>query len=342
MAASSIRFSRTRPLATVVGSLMILTGIVLIILGALPDNADSRIWLISAGVYGVLSGVVALIALHILIKIESHSFRVHSQQIDSQEDAAKQTALMTTLVENSMLSDAARSLANRDREVDALRTAIRGDLRQERWDAALKLIDEMSERFGYLEEAEALRTEANETRVDAMRRKLDQASRIVEQHLEQYHWTKARSEIDRLERALPDEPRIAQLRALYNRKFLERKNELRIAWENAVKRDDVDGAIKILRELDTYLTRDEARQLEESARTVFKAKLGQLGMQFQFAVTEKRWRDALEVGLQITEEFPNSRMSQEVAEAIDGLRARAGLGDVDIGTPTNPTPSASS
>jgi hypothetical protein len=50
------------------------------------------------------------------------------------------------------------------------------------------------------------------------------------------------------------------------------------------------------------------------------------------AVSEQRWRDALEVGLQITDEFPNSRMASEVAEKIDVLRRRAGLvADVTTG-----------
>ncbi len=129
---------------------------------------------------------------------------------------------------------------------------------------------------------------------------------------------------------MPDEPRVARLRRLYDERRAARKKELLDEWNQAVARNDVDGAINILKDLDTYLTREEARSLEESARNVFKAKLLQLGMQFQFAVNEQRWRDAIEVGLQIMDEFPNARMSKEVSEAMDGLRARAGLADVEI------------
>jgi hypothetical protein len=58
---------------------------------------------------------------------------------------------------------------------------------------------------------------------------------------------------------------------------------------------------------------------------VFKARLLNLGVQFSLAVQESRWRDALEVGLLLRQEFPNSRMAQEVHEKIETLRVRAGF-----------------
>jgi hypothetical protein len=104
----------------------------------------------------------------------------------------------------------------------------------------------------------------------------------------------------------------------------------------------VDEGIKILVELDNYLTREEAKSFEDSARNVFRAKLMQLGMQFQFAVREQRWRDALEIGVQIIEEFPNTRMSKEVSDAMDGLRRRAGVhSDVEITAAPRQTPGVS-
>lgn len=331
MTGSSSRLGHLKAAATLVGVVMIAVGLVLVICAFLPEYRAQRLWLTSGGVFIALCGAAEIILASLLLKIESNTSRYYNQQVDAFEEAKRQTELIDKLVDNSMLSDAARSLANRDRECEALRAAIRADLRTERWDAALKLIDEMAERFGYVDEAEALRTEANEARTEALRRKLTQATELIERHLAQFNWDKARGEIERLERALPEEPRIARLRHLYNERFLARKQELMRNWNSAVGRNDVDSAIATLQELDRYLTREEAHSLEESARGVFKAKLLQLGMQFQFAVSEKRWRDALDVGLQIMEEFPNSRMSKEVSEAIDGLRVRAGLhGDADV------------
>ncbi|HRX85046.1 MAG TPA: hypothetical protein P5572_08515 [Phycisphaerae bacterium] len=341
MSGSSSRFARLKAAANTVGVLIIATGVVMVVLSFLPEYAARRVWLGTGGILAVLCGAAWIIAALLLIKIESNTSRYYNQQLDHYDLARQQCDALAKLVDVSMLSDAARSLANRDRECEALRTAIRADLRTERWDAALKLIDEMAIRFGYAEEAEGLRTEATEARAEALRQKLTQASAVVERHLAEHNWEKARKEIERLERALPEEPRIARLRQLYHERFNERKQELLKAWNNAVSRNDVDAAIATLQDLDSYLTRDEARSLEESARHVFKTKLLQLGMQFQFAITEKRWRDALEVGLQIMEEFPNARMSKEVGEAIDGLRARAGLHDVEVTTAADHTDPAS-
>ena len=65
--------------------------------------------------------------------------------------------------------------------------------------------------------------------------------------------------------------------------------------------------------------------LKKSARELFKERLLQLAVKFQFAVKEKRWKDALDAGLEIMEEFPNARMAQEVREHLEALRERAGL-----------------
>ena len=81
----------------------------------------------------------------------------------------------------------------------------------------------------------------------------------------------------------------------------------------------------ILTASDPYLSPEEAASLRESARHVFKARQLNLAVQFGLAVSEGRWRDALEVGLLLRQEFPNSRMAREVEEKLDTLRARAGF-----------------
>jgi hypothetical protein len=102
------------------------------------------------------------------------------------------------------------------------------------------------------------------------------------------------------------------------------KQELLTQWKAAIDRNEIDHGIAILTELDQYMTPQEAVSLRESARHVFKEHLLNLGVQFSLAVTEQRWRDALEVGLQIRQEFPNSRMAQELGEKLETLRVRAG------------------
>ena len=69
-----------------------------------------------------------------------------------------------------------------------------------------------------------------------------------------------------------------------------------------------------------YLTPSEGLALQEAARDVFRTKLHNLGVQFSIAVTERQWTTALDVGQQIIEDFPNSRMAEEIREKLDVLR----------------------
>jgi hypothetical protein len=123
----------------------------------------------------------------------------------------------------------------------------------------------------------------------------------------------------------PRHERVLNLPAELTQRREARKQELLARWRSAVERNEIDDGIEILTELDPYLTSQEAAQLRESARDVFKARLLNLGVQFSLAVQEQRWRDALDVGLQIRQDFPNSRMAQEVTARLDVLRVRAGF-----------------
>ncbi|MFQ6048402.1 MAG: hypothetical protein ACE5K7_03450, partial [Phycisphaerae bacterium] len=105
----------------------------------------------------------------------------------------------------------------------------------------------------------------------------------------------------------------------------QHKRRLLHEWNEAVQRNDIDRSIEILKQLDQYLTPSEGAALEESARGVFRAKLQNMGVQFSLAVTDKRWSEAIEIGEQIVQEFPNSLMAKEVTASMDALRRRAGM-----------------
>jgi hypothetical protein len=92
------------------------------------------------------------------------------------------------------------------------------------------------------------------------------------------------------------------------------------AWDDAVKQQETDRGLEILKELDQYLTPNEGLALQEAARDIFRTKLHNLGVQFSIAVTEKQWDNALNVGRQIIKEFPNSRMSKEIHGKMDVLK----------------------
>ncbi len=100
----------------------------------------------------------------------------------------------------------------------------------------------------------------------------------------------------------------------------ERKKILLAAWDDAVRQQETDRSLEILKELDHYLTPNEGLALQEAARDVFRTKLHNLGVQFSIAITEKQWPSALDVGQQIIKDFPNSRMSEEIRGKLEVLK----------------------
>ncbi len=98
------------------------------------------------------------------------------------------------------------------------------------------------------------------------------------------------------------------------------KKVLLSAWDESVKEQDTDRGLEILKQLDLYLTPNEALALQEAAKDIFKSKLHNLGVQFSLAVSDRNWDDALKVGQQIIEDFPNSRMSGEIREKLSVLK----------------------
>ena len=86
---------------------------------------------------------------------------------------------------------------------------------------------------------------------------------------------------------------------------------------------DPDQAMELLKELDLYLTPEEGQQYEEVARGVIGAARENLGVRFKMAVQDKNWATATKVGEQIIEEFPNTRMADEVRQHLDVIRAKS-------------------
>jgi tetratricopeptide (TPR) repeat protein len=317
------RFSQLRWLQSAVLVLAMIGALVLIGLGLAGMGSNSDIWIVAAGAFVLLLFVVLMTFATLVLKMESTMARQLNALRDLHELMVKQAMQLDAVAENTKISDAAKSLARRDQELEALRTVIRGDIRNERWEAALKLIDEMERRFGYREEAERIREELDDARNDRIRTKLGEAIEMIESHFDSHQWERAQQEMDRLLRMFPDDARVQRLPERLKILKEEHKQSLRRAWDDAVRRNDTDHAIDILKELDQYMTSEEAQALQNSARHVFKEKLLQLGVQFRFAVNEKRWSDALATGLELVRDFPNARMAHEVREVIETLRERA-------------------
>jgi len=312
------RFSQLRWVHNAICIAAVVGALVMILLGISSNPVVA-----AAGVLLLFGSLIMMTLMPLLIKMEATSARQLSELRDLQEKVVEEVAFLGQIAESTRISDAAKSLAHRDQELDALRSVIREDIRRHKWDAALSLIDEMEDRFGYKQEAESLREEVDDARRGAMQAKLAQAMELIERHFTSHEWNRAQREIDRLLHVLPGEAKIMQLQDRMKMLREQHKMDLRRSWDEAVRRSDTDHAIDVLRELDQYLSPEEAKTLQESARHVFKEKLLQVGVQFRFAVNEKRWRDALAIGLELVREFPNARMANEVREVLDTLRERA-------------------
>jgi hypothetical protein len=317
------RFSQLRGLQNVVCVVATVGAVIVIAAGILGYGSSSGGWMVAAGAFALFVVLMSMISFPLALKIESTITRQLGELRDLREVIVKQVALLESIAENTHISDAAKSLAHRDQELEALRATIREDLRNHKWEATLTLIDEMERRFGYKEEADRIREELDEARNEAIQAKLREAIEMIESHFQSHDWERAQSEIDRLLHALPDHTKVLTLEDRMKKLKEQHKRELKDAWAEAVRRSDTDRAIDVLKGLDQYLSPAEAQDLQASARNVFKEKLLQLGVQFRFAVTEKRWSDALAIGLDIVREYPNARMANEVRDVLDTLREKA-------------------
>jgi hypothetical protein len=320
----SDRFPQLRGFHTLICLLTLLGGVGLVVMVLLDYGDSVKTWMLAAGGLLIFLSTAALSLLTVLLKVEANTFRQFDQLRELTDQVERQEKLLTSIVEQTRISDAAKSLAHRGQELQALREAIHEDVRAEKWEAAFNLIEEMEKRFGYRDEAARLRVELRGDHELAMQSKLDEAIVMIERHFAEYDWTRAEGEIARLQQLLPDHDsvrvlpqRLAELREVH-------KQELLKSWAETVANGDTNRAIEVLRELDQYLTPEEAQSLRDDARHVFKEKLLQMGMQFSLAVKEKRWQDALDTGRELIEEFPNARMADEVRGLLEVLRERAG------------------
>jgi hypothetical protein len=268
---------------------------------------------------------VPVVAGMVLTVLETH-------QVVS--DASNRLSRVETLVNDAAgslksiagvasLSDKAKSTIYRERELEALRETIHHHLMLQEYDAASALITSMDREFGYAEEARRLREEVTASRKATVDEKVDASLRRFQEILDRHDWPRAAREAERMMRLMPNNPRIAQLPATVDAARAGHKRQLLQEYGEAIRKNDVDRSIELLRQLDLYLSPQEAAALQESARGVFRAKLQNLNLQFTMSVTDQRWADAVATGEQIVRDYPNSRMAMEVRAKMNLLRARA-------------------
>jgi ABC-type multidrug transport system fused ATPase/permease subunit len=239
------------------------------------------------------------------------------------EALEKNRALLSQIQQSVRLSEAAKAIAFGDTDRQSMREAVVDKFEQGDVAAGYQIIDEIAKRPGCERLAEQLRQEANRYQDAGEQERIKQFAGPIEQLIDQQQWGKANAGIEKLAKAYPESEQVKALRRKLMEKKEERKKVLLNAWDDAVQREATNRSIEILRELDMYLTPNEAKALQEGARDVFKNKLHNLGIQFSLAVSGQHWARAVEIGQEIMRDFPNSTMAGEIRQKIDVLRQKA-------------------
>ena len=273
--------------------------------------------------------VLALIALLVLLwRISSIVETLKDNSVKMEEVAKALAGIAEELSEierSTRLSENAKAIAFRDTERESLHEAVSQKLSQQDFEAAYELIDEIQQRHEYGDLAHQLRLEADQNYSAVRNERIEGVIEQIKALLDQYQWSKASVQIEGLIKAYPDSERARIMRQQLHIKKEAHKKELLSAWDNAVQHQDTDRSLEVLKELDMYLSANEALALQEAAKDVFRNKLHNLGVQFSLAVSDKKWNDALEVGERIIADFPNSRMSVEIRGKLDVLRQNVQL-----------------
>jgi len=269
----------------------------------------------------------ALVFLSALLAMLSRLFKIADSLKDNSAKLEEVTGSLekihsglAQINHSTRLSEKAKAIAFRDEEKQFLREAVFDKLQQHDFNAAHEIIDEIADRPEYRELAEQLRIQADKYRNATDQERINQVIAHIEKLFEGYQWAKASAQIERLISAYPDSEKAKAMRQRLLDEKEERKRVLLAAWDDAVKQQETDRSLKILKELDLYLTPNEAKALQEAAKDVFRTKLHTLGTRFSMAVTEKKWTGALEIGQQIVSDFPNSKMADEIREKLDVLK----------------------
>ena len=227
---------------------------------------------------------------------------------------------LTQINHSTRISETAKAIAFRDADRQSLRETVFEKLQMQDFQTANDIIEEIAKRAEYKELAEELAMEAEKYHNATDQERLNQVITHIEKLIDECQWSRASAQIEGLIRNYPDSEQAKSMRQVLYDKKQERKRILLAAWDDAITHQETDRSLDILKELDQYLSPNEALALQEAASDVFRTKLHNLGVQFSIAVTEKRWAEALEIGQNIIKDFPNSRMSQEIRAKLDILK----------------------
>jgi len=235
----------------------------------------------------------------------------------------KMTKSIEHLEETMILSDDARRVLNRHKERELLSKAIEEDIERRDFGAAMVLVNELAQRFGYRADAEEFRSKIDLVRAQTEHARIQDDIASLDALISKHEWDRALVEAGRISRLYHDSPLAEGLRHRVESARQRHKDEIERRFLLAVQDDRIEDAMEVIQEMDHLLTQAESERFKELARGVIGKAKENLGAAFKLAIHDKSWDTAAIVGQRIIDEFPNSRMAGEVRELIDTLRERA-------------------
>ena len=243
-------------------------------------------------------------------------------QVNSNSERSVDTTKLDSILEAMQMSENAKRILFRDRELVLLRNTVQEDISKGDFHAALVICDQMANVFGAVEEAEQMRTQVQQIihkhHEDRIRNEMKQLEELLVGH----KWVEAYQYVARLRRLFPESPLLHGLEQHIADTRTEYGRNLEVSFLQAAENEDVDNAMGLLRELDSYLTPEDARKFKDIAATVVSTYRESLVAKFKMAVSDRRWREAIVFGEELTRHFPNTKMSEEAKEMLETIHIR--------------------
>jgi hypothetical protein len=238
--------------------------------------------------------------------------------------SSSEASKLDAILEAVQMSENAKRVLFRDRELSVLRNTVQEDIERGEFHSALVVCDQMATVFGAVEESEVLRTKVQTIIHNFHDARICEEVEKLENMLADRKWVEAYQDAARLRRLFPESPQLHGLEQRISDVRIHYRHDLEARFLEAASCENVEQAMKLLRELDGYLTPDEARKFRDTATDVITKYKDTLGARFKMAVSDRRWEEAIEFGEVLTQQFPNTKMAEEVQTMLETIRVRAG------------------
>lgn len=295
-----------------------------VLLTGMGMGLENRFFIRSGVILCLLALITGGFSLLLLSFEVVRNLRENAERLDnSTEMLSRQNTLLMQISQGVRLSDTAKEIVFRDAEQMELGEAALNKLHQHDFDEAEAMITAMAEQPKYNDLSVRLKRTAERYRSATEEGRVSQIIAHIDELFDRYLWTQAAVQIETLIKTFPYSEKAKMMPVKLRERKDRHKRELLADWDQAIRNKNTDRGLEILKELDLYLTPAEALALQESAVTVFRTKLHNLGVDFSVAVTEKDWKKAFDTGKDIVQNFPNSRMAAEIRSKMDILQERA-------------------